>query len=77
MLKGRLWTCLIALETTFEIIADIRRRGTTVLMVEQNAYLALRMADRGYVMESGTIVLSGPAPDLLANDHVRRAYLGG
>ncbi|MBI2016855.1 MAG: ABC transporter ATP-binding protein [Candidatus Rokubacteria bacterium] len=64
-------------ETTFGIIADIRRRGTTVLMVEQNAYLALRMADRGYVMETGRIVLEGPAAELLANDHVRRAYLGG
>ncbi len=64
-------------ETTFAIIADIRRRGTTVLMVEQNAYLALRMADRGYVMETGRIVLEGPAGELLANDHVRRAYLGG
>jgi branched-chain amino acid transport system ATP-binding protein len=64
-------------ETTFEIIADIRRQGTTVLMVEQNAYLALRMADRGYVMENGRIVLSGPARDLLSDDHVRRAYLGG
>jgi len=63
-------------ETTFAIIADIRRRGTTVLMVEQNAYLALRMADRGYVMETGRIVLAGPAADLLADDHVRRAYLG-
>jgi branched-chain amino acid transport system ATP-binding protein len=64
-------------ETTFGIIADIRRRGTTVLMVEQNAYLALRMADRGYVMETGRIVLEGPAAELLTNDHVRRAYLGG
>jgi len=64
-------------ETTFGIIADIRRGGTTVLMVEQNAYLALRMADRGYVMESGRIVLSGRAADLLENDHVRAAYLGG
>ena len=64
-------------ETTFGIIADIRRRGTTVLMVEQNAYLALRMADRGYVMETGRIVLEGPAAELLRNDHVRRAYLGG
>jgi len=63
-------------ERTFEIIADIRRRGTTVLMVEQNAYLALRMADRGYVMETGRIVLEGPAAALLSNDHVRRAYLG-
>jgi branched-chain amino acid transport system ATP-binding protein len=64
-------------EMTFAIIADIRRRGTTVLMVEQNAYAALRMADRAYVMETGRIVLEGRAPDLLDNDHVRRAYLGG
>jgi branched-chain amino acid transport system ATP-binding protein len=64
-------------ETTFGIIADIRRQGTTVLMVEQNAYLALQMADRGYVMETGRIVLAGAARELMENDHVRRAYLGG
>jgi branched-chain amino acid transport system ATP-binding protein len=64
-------------ETTFGIIADIRRQGTTILMVEQNAYLALQMADRGYVMETGRIVLAGDARDLMTNDHVRRAYLGG
>ncbi len=64
-------------ETTFAIIADIRRRGTTVLMVEQNADAALRMADRAYVMETGRIVLEGAARDLLDDDHVRRAYLGG
>jgi len=64
-------------ETTFAIIADIRRQGTTVLMVEQNAYLALQMADRGYVMETGRIVLAGPARDLMADENVRRAYLGG
>jgi branched-chain amino acid transport system ATP-binding protein len=64
-------------EATFAIIADIRRRGTTVLMVEQNAYAALRMADRAYVMQTGRIVLEGPARDLLDDDHVRRAYLGG
>ena len=64
-------------ETTFGIIADIRRQGTTVLMVEQNAYLALQMADRGYVMETGRIVLAGAARELMTNDHVRRAYLGG
>jgi branched-chain amino acid transport system ATP-binding protein len=63
-------------ETTIEIIAGIRRDGTTVLMVEQNAYLALRLADRGYVMETGRIVLEGPGRSLLTNDHVRRAYLG-
>jgi branched-chain amino acid transport system ATP-binding protein len=63
-------------ETTFAIIADIRRQGTTVLMVEQNAYLALKMADRGYVMETGRVVLAGAAGELMADDHVRRAYLG-
>ena len=64
-------------ETTFAIIADIRRGGATVLLVEQNAYAALRAADRGYVMETGRIVLEGRGADLLGNDHVRRAYLGG
>ncbi|HEY3068207.1 MAG TPA: ABC transporter ATP-binding protein [Methylomirabilota bacterium] len=64
-------------ESTFQIVADIRRQGTTVLMVEQNAWLALGMADRGYVMETGRIVLEGPARGLLENDSVRRAYLGG
>ena len=64
-------------ETTFEIIGDIRRQGTTILMVEQNAHLALQLADRGYVIETGRIVLHGLARDLLQNDEVRRAYLGG
>jgi branched-chain amino acid transport system ATP-binding protein len=64
-------------ESTFEIIAGIRRQGTTVLMVEQNAYLALRMADRAYVMETGRIILDGPAAALLDDEQVRRAYLGG
>ena len=64
-------------ETTFRLIAEIRQQGVTVLMVEQNAALALRMADRGYVMETGRTVLEGPARELLANEHVRRAYLGG
>ena len=64
-------------ETTFAIVAEIRRTGTTVLMVEQNAYLALQMADRAYVMETGRIALTGPAAELLENDRVRRAYLGG
>jgi branched-chain amino acid transport system ATP-binding protein len=64
-------------QTTFAIVAEIRQRGVTVLMVEQNAYLALRMADRGYVMETGRMVLEGKGQDLLENEHVRRAYLGG
>ncbi|MBI4609979.1 MAG: ABC transporter ATP-binding protein [Candidatus Rokubacteria bacterium] len=65
------------IETTFGIIREIRQRGVTVLMVEQNAYLALRMADRGYVMETGQIALAGKAGDLIENEHVKRAYLGG
>jgi len=63
--------------TVFRVIREIRRQGVTVLMVEQNASLALRMADRAYVMESGRIALGGPARDLLHNEDIRRAYLGG
>jgi branched-chain amino acid transport system ATP-binding protein len=64
-------------ETVFQIIAGIQREGTTVLMVEQNAYMALRLATRAYVMETGRITLEGPARDLMQNDHVKKAYLGG
>jgi branched-chain amino acid transport system ATP-binding protein len=64
-------------ETTFRIIADIQRSGTTVFMVEQNAYMALRLASRAYVMETGRIALEGPATALLDDPEVRRAYLGG
>ena len=60
----------------FEIVADIARAGVTILLVEQNALLALEAANRGYVMESGEIVLSGSAPSLLADSRVREAYLG-
>src|SRR5262249_50190880 len=62
--------------TTVQLIAENPRQGAAVLMVEQNAYLALRMADRGYVMETGRMVLEGAAAALLENEHVRRAYLG-
>jgi branched-chain amino acid transport system ATP-binding protein len=64
-------------ETVFAIIAGIRREGTTVLMVEQNAYMALALASRAYVMETGRIVLEGPARALVENEHVKKAYLGG
>jgi len=64
-------------ETTFRIIGEIQREGTTVFMVEQNAYMALRLATRAYVMETGRITLEGAARDLLDNEQVRRAYLGG
>jgi branched-chain amino acid transport system ATP-binding protein len=60
----------------FEIIAEIARAGVTVLLVEQNARLALQVCDRGYVMESGVITLHDTAQALLGNDSVRKAYLG-
>jgi branched-chain amino acid transport system ATP-binding protein len=64
-------------ERTFEIITEIRKEGTTVLMVEQNAYAALEMCDRSYVLESGEVALHGTGAELLGNPHVRHAYLGG
>jgi len=64
-------------EAVFGIIAGIQREGTTVLMVEQNAYMALQLAMRAYVMETGRVTLEGPARELARNAHVRRAYLGG
>ena len=60
----------------FEVVRDIARRGVTILLVEQNARLALEAASRGYVMESGAMVLSGEAKALLDNPRVREAYLG-
>ena len=60
----------------FEVIAEIAARGVTILLVEQNARLALELADRGYVMESGTIALSGSAKALLDDPRVKEAYLG-
>ena len=60
----------------FDIIRDIRERGTTVLVVEQNAAQALSLADRGYVLEVGTIVMSDQASHLLTDERVRAAYLG-
>jgi branched-chain amino acid transport system ATP-binding protein len=60
----------------FELLVEIHRQGTTILLVEQNAHLALRLADRGYVLESGLVVLHNTAEHLLGNDQVRKAYLG-
>jgi branched-chain amino acid transport system ATP-binding protein len=57
-------------------IAALRERGNTILLVEQNARAALAIADRGYVLETGQIMLEGSAAELLANNEVRRAYLG-
>jgi branched-chain amino acid transport system ATP-binding protein len=66
----------ILVDTIFQIIQDINGQGTTVLLVEQNALKALAVANRGYVIQTGHIVLSGTAKELLGNDMVRKAYLG-
>jgi branched-chain amino acid transport system ATP-binding protein len=66
----------LVVKDIFAIVARIRAEGTTVLLVEQNARSALRIADRGYVLETGRIVLEGTAEELLANHDVQRAYLG-
>ena len=60
----------------FEIIEQINEEGTTILLVEQNAQLALNVTDRGYVMETGEITIDGASSDLLADERVRQAYLG-
>jgi branched-chain amino acid transport system ATP-binding protein len=66
----------ILVDTIFKIIQDINRQGTTILLVEQNARMALRVAHRGYVMQTGRIVLQDAAADLLRSDLVRKTYLG-
>ena len=66
----------ILVEQIFDIIKRLHEAGTTILLVEQNAQMALSIADRAYVLETGKISLSGPASELLHNDSVRKAYLG-
>jgi branched-chain amino acid transport system ATP-binding protein len=67
----------IVIAQIFEIIEKLRDEGTTIFLVEQNAHRALSIADRGYVLEHGRVVLADSGKTLLANDEVRRAYLGG
>ena len=67
----------ILVQTVFDTIQEIRKQGVTVFLVEQNAFMALNIADRGYVLQQGKIVLTDTAKNLLNNDLVRRAYLGG
>lgn len=67
----------LIVQQVFRIIADIRARGTTVLLVEQNAHMALSVADRGYVLETGSLLVSGKPAELWSNPDVRAAYLGG
>jgi branched-chain amino acid transport system ATP-binding protein len=64
-------------ERIFALLGEIHSQGTTILLIEQNANKALALADRGYVIESGSIVLEDSAANLLGNDRVRQAYLGG
>ena len=60
----------------FSIIREINRQGTTILLVEQNVYQSLNIAHRGYVVETGRVVLTGPGRELLGNEHVKKAFLG-
>ena len=67
----------LIVEQVYSVIANIRRGGTTVLLVEQNANMALSVADRGYVLETGHLVTQGRPDELWDNEDVRAAYLGG
>ena len=66
----------LVVKEIFRIIEEINRQGTTILLVEQNALMALSIAHRGYVLETGRIVLDDEASSLLQNDQVRKTYLG-
>jgi len=67
----------LIVQTLFATIREIRKRGVTILLVEQNANMALSVADRGYVLETGTLTVEGTPKELLGNEQVRAAYLGG
>ena len=66
----------ILIEQIFQIVEDLHKAGTTVLLVEQNAQMALSIATRGYVLETGKITMTGTGQELLHDDNVRKAYLG-
>jgi branched-chain amino acid transport system ATP-binding protein len=66
----------IMVEKIFEVIRDVSQQGITILLVEQNARLALQAADRGYVMDSGVVTMTGNAQDMLHDARVQAAYLG-
>ena len=67
----------LLMKSVFDSLKEINREGTTILIVEQNARMALHFADRGYVLENGRLVLEGGSEGLLANPRVKKAYLGG
>jgi branched-chain amino acid transport system ATP-binding protein len=66
----------VLVDAIFEVIREVSAEGTTILLIEQNALLALKTASRGYVLETGNVVLSGPSSELIASPDVQRAYLG-
>ena len=66
----------LLVKTIFQTISEINRQGVTVLLIEQNVHQALRIASRAYVLETGRVVLTGTGAELLANDHVKKAFLG-
>jgi branched-chain amino acid transport system ATP-binding protein len=66
----------LLIQETYRIEQRLKQEGITILLVEQNAHAALAIADIGYVIETGKIILSGPGPELLQNEEVKRAYLG-
>ena len=66
----------ILVKAIFGIIKEINQQGTTILLVEQNVFHSLNLSHRGYVLENGSIVLSGTGQDLLKNQHIRQSYLG-
>ena len=67
----------LLVQEIFNIIKDINKAGTTILLVEQNASMALQIANRAYVMETGSIVLSGTGQELMQSEDIKKAYLGG
>ena len=67
----------IIVQQLFGVLREIRKQGMTILLVEQNAHMALSVADRGYVLETGHLIIEGSPNELLDNEEVRAAYLGG
>lgn len=76
MVEPSLGLAPLIVKGIFDIIKEVNKQGVTVLLIEQNANMALKTADRGYVLETGSITLSGTGAELLANDAVKKAYLG-
>ncbi|GIM30509.1 hypothetical protein CPJCM30710_31750 [Clostridium polyendosporum] len=76
MSEPSLGPALIIVQDIFNIIKEVHRQGVTILLVEQNANLALKVADYGYVMETGKMIIEGSGKDLINNEDIKKAYLG-